>query len=165
MFDIRRAQPGDHHAIVQLWHQGWHDAHAQLVPEGVLEYRTSEYFWKWLQSSNDRFWVAVDSNVRGFVTTNGAELVKLYVAANARGTGIAKALLLHGERQIRDDGFSEAEIFCTAGNSRAENFYSREGWILSRTFQDQLWSPESTPHRFTVETRCYRKRFTMVSIF
>ncbi|KZK98317.1 putative acetyltransferase [Pseudovibrio sp. Ad5] len=164
MFDIRRIKPSDHGAIVRLWHQGWHDAHAQLVPKGVLEYRTPEYFWKWLESSDDEFWVAVDSDVLGFVTTNRSELVKLYVLSKARGTGIAQTLLSHGEHQIQDNGFSEAKVFCTAGNSRAENFYIREGWSLSRTFQDQLWSPETTARRFNVKTHCYRKKLSFVSM-
>ncbi|KZK97238.1 GNAT family N-acetyltransferase [Pseudovibrio sp. Ad26] len=164
MYDIRHAEPSDHTAIVHLWHQGWHDAHAQLVPEGVLEYRTLECFWKWLQDSDDKLWVAVDNDVLGFVTTNGEELMKLYVLAKARGTGTAKALLQHGESQIRNNGFSEAKVFCIAGNSRAENFYLREGWVLNRTFQDQLWVPETATRNFAARTRCYRKNLISISM-
>ncbi|KZK95259.1 MULTISPECIES: GNAT family N-acetyltransferase [unclassified Pseudovibrio] len=164
MFDIRRINSSDHDAIVQLWHQGWHDAHAQLVPEGVLEYRTPEYFRKWLQSSDDEFWVAVDGDVLGFVSANGDELVKLYVLRKARGTGIAQTLLSRAEQQIQDKGFPEAKVFCTAGNSRAEKFYIREGWSLSRTFRDQLWLPETTTRRFDVRTHCYRKKISSISM-
>ena len=48
MVSIRSAQPEDRSAIVDIWHAGWHDAHANLVPEGILEFRTVECFWSWL---------------------------------------------------------------------------------------------------------------------
>lgn len=157
MVSIRLAQPEDHSAIVNIWHAGWHDAHASIVPEGILEFRTVGCFWTWLKCSTDQFHVAVDNNVVGFVTTKGPELVKLYVAANARGTGIASALLSHGEEKISDSGIPDAVLFCMAGNTRAQRFYRREGWALSNTFADKLWLPENATGEFVVDTHRYEK--------
>ena len=92
---IRPAHPQDDPAIVDIWHDGWHDAHANIVPHGVLEFRTVEYFRLWLKRSPDQFHVALDGDVVGFVALNGSELIKLYVAAAARGTGTAQALLAY----------------------------------------------------------------------
>ncbi len=75
------------------------------MPEDVLEYKTPKYFWKWLQSSDDEFWMAVGSDVLGFVATDGAVLVKLYVLSKIRGTGIAQTLLSHGEIKFKTMAF------------------------------------------------------------
>ncbi|MDF3212581.1 MULTISPECIES: GNAT family N-acetyltransferase [Mesorhizobium] len=86
-----------------------------------------------------------------------AELVKLYVSPQARGSGTARDLLSYAEHLLCEQGVAEAELFCTAGNVRAQRFYAREGWRLSRSFEDALWLPDDVAGRFTVETHCYRK--------
>jgi hypothetical protein len=80
------------------------------------------------------------------------------VRAEARGTGTAHALLAHAEHLLSVQGVDKAELFCTAGNIRAQNFYAREGWTLSRTFDDALWLPEHISGRLTVETHQYQKQ-------
>ncbi len=55
MLSIRPLISDDHCEIVDIWHRGWHDAHAGLVPKGVLNYRTIDYFWSWLHCSTDQF--------------------------------------------------------------------------------------------------------------
>ncbi|MGO7732740.1 hypothetical protein [Rhizobium leguminosarum] len=80
MLEIRPAETADHEEIVQLWHQGWHDAHADLVPSEVLAFRTKDDFPLWLKEAEDAFFVATDdTGVLGFVSAKGAEVVKLYV--------------------------------------------------------------------------------------
>ncbi len=157
MLNIRLAQPKDHSAIVDIWHSGWHEAHANLVPNGILKFRTVECFWVWLKCSNDKFYVALNDGVVGFVATNQTELVKLYVDTGARGNGTATALLSYAEAQMSNDGIQGAFLFCTAGNTRAQRFYSRENWILSETFADRLWLPENTAVEFIVDTHRYEK--------
>ncbi|MER9297851.1 GNAT family N-acetyltransferase [Mesorhizobium sp. M0621] len=157
MLEIRPAREADQSAIVQLWHQGWHDAHAHLVPTEILAFRTPAYFSLWLKQTTDVFHVAITDELLGFVSINGAELVKLYVSPQARGSGTAHDLLSHAEHLLSEQGVVEAELFCTAGNVRAQRFYAREGWRLSRTFEDALWLPENIAGRFTVETHCYQK--------
>ena len=130
---------------VQLWHQGWHDAHADLVPLGVSPFRTEEHFVIWLREARDAFYVAADdSDLLGFASIKGVGVVKLYVGKSSRGTGAAHALLSFAEKLLRDNGVANAELLCTAGNTRAERFYAREGWSLSESFEDVLWLPEGT---------------------
>lgn len=160
MMTIRPAEASDHADIVCLWHQGWHDAHAALVPPQVLAFRTMNHFATWLAEAQDAFYVAADTELRGFVSAKDAEIVKLYVGRNARGQGIAHMLLSFAEQKLWEDGAREAELFCTAGNNRAENFYLREGWTLSETFEDHLWMPAGITTRFTVETHRFRKNLS-----
>ena len=158
MEKIRPARHDDNSAIIRIWHAGWHDAHARLVPEYLLEYRKIAHFWYWLESSTDQFFVATSGGtVVGFVATKGAEIVKLYVALTARGTGTAAALLAFGERNIADSGVTDAFLYSTAGNIRAESFYRRNGWVLSKTFADALWLPQSVNSMPLVDTHRFEK--------
>lgn len=158
MGKIRLARQEDHQAIVEIWHAGWHEAHAKLVAPSILSFREIDHFWLWLESSTDEFLVAIrDDAVTGFVATNGAELVKLYVAPSARSTGAAAALLASGEGRIADNGFADAVLYCTAGNARAERFYRREGWILHETRPDTLWVPQGTSCTVLAETHRFGK--------
>ncbi|MBL4646661.1 MAG: GNAT family N-acetyltransferase [Hyphomicrobiales bacterium] len=157
MVEIRPMAYEDYSSVVNLWHEGWHHAHAHLVPKEVLTFRTKKYFWRWLDQSKGTFWIAADNDLLGFVSTNGSELVKLYVSAEARGKGVAAALLTHGEQEISANGFIQAVLFCTAGNSRAERFYKRQKWVLDHTFLDKLWLPKRAIGQFPVDTHCYKK--------
>lgn len=157
MIEIRAACIEDHREIIELWHRGWHDAHAALVPPEVLSFRTPEHFALWLQQSADIFYVATDLAVVGFISLKDAEVVKLYVSETARGTGVARSLLSFGEQLLFKDGAREIELFCTAGNTRAQTFYERQGWALACSFEDQLWLPDNVIGQFSVQTHCYRK--------
>jgi hypothetical protein len=48
-------------------------------------------------------------------------------------------------------------LLCTAGNIRAERFYAREGWELSDSYEDALWTPESSNEKFFVLTHRFEK--------
>ncbi|MDP9630329.1 UNVERIFIED_ORG: GNAT superfamily N-acetyltransferase [Ensifer adhaerens] len=86
--------------------------------------------------------------------------MKLYVGRGVRGTGMASALLDFAERTLREDRVREAELFCTAGNARAERFYLRQGWSLVEKFDDALWAPTGISQKFVVSTHRYRKKLS-----
>lgn len=142
-----------------MWHLGWHNAHAHLVPAVILEYRTPKYFSLWLKQCTDKFHVMVDGDdLLGFVSIEGAEVVKLYVSAEARGRGYARSLLSHAENLLALGGVESAELLCTAGNVRAQNFYARAGWKISRTFAAGLWLPTgASADNFPVQTHLFTK--------
>jgi len=159
MAAIRPARADDHPAILKLWHQGWHEAHAHLVPPALLAFRTPEHFSVWLEECTDAFYVADDNGVvGGFVSVKGSEVVKLYVAADARGGGIAARLLAHGEAVLAEAGVAEAMLLCTAGNRRAERFYARNGWELTSTRDDALWLPAGIAGAFSIATHRFAKQ-------
>lgn len=163
MLEIRPAETADHEEIVQLWHQGWHDAHADLVPSELLAFRTKDYFTLWLKEAQDKFFVAIDNTcMLGFVSVKGVEVVKLYVSNRARGTGVANVLLSFAEKLLRDAGITKAVLLCTADNLRAERFYKREGWDLSHSFEGELWTPEGVRKKFIVSTHRFEKDLKLV---
>lgn len=158
MLKIRSATLEDKEAIVQLWHQGWHDAHALLVPADILAFRTKSHFHSWFEQASDTFYLALlEDEPIGFVSVKEAEVVKLYVGQRSRGSGAASKLLDFAERTLRQSGILEAELLCTAGNIRAERFYQRQGWTLVQTLEDALWMPDETNQRFVVLTHRLRK--------
>lgn len=163
MFEIRPAESADHDEIIKLWHQGWHDAHTDLVPPEVLAFRTKDHFTLWLREAQDAFFAATDdAGVLGFVSVKGAEIVKLYVSNRARGTGAAHALLAFAENLLRDAGITKAVLLCTAGNIRAERFYQREGWKLFHSFEDALWVPAGAGAKFIVSTHRFEKDLKLI---
>ena len=155
MLEIRPAKTADHKRFVQLWHQGWHGAHAGSVPSEVLAFRTKDHFSLWLKEAQDAFYVAIDDDgVLGFVSVKGDEVVKLYVSNRARGTGAAHSLLSFAEGLLRNAGIRKAVLLYTAGNVRAERFYEREGWELTHSLEDALSTPAGDHLQATNESMC-----------
>lgn len=158
---IRPATKEDMRQIVDLWHDGWHEAHHHIVPEPVLAYRTSAHFELWLAQCAGTFSVAVlNSVIAGFYCVDGLEISKLYVHSNARGTGVAPALLCDAEHKLLDQGVREAHLYCTTGNTRAGRFYSRHGWQCLSTSADHLWLPSGVAGRYLTGTDHYTKVLT-----
>lgn len=159
-FEIGPFRSEDRNALVRLWHAGWHDAHASLVPKGVLAWRRPTDFRSWFDPAAEDWFVARGTDPLGFVTVCGREVAKLYVGQKARGSGVAAALLAHAQAVIGRSGFAEAELLCLDGNWRAQNFYQREGWRLATIFSESLWVPDGVDARFAAQTRRYVKRLS-----
>jgi GNAT superfamily N-acetyltransferase len=73
-------------------------------------------------------------DIVGFVTVRGDELEQLFVDQRARGTGVAAALIRHGESVIAEH-FDLAWLAVATGNARARRFYAREGWTDAGAFE------------------------------
>lgn len=65
----------------------------------------------------------VDGAVWGFLAMRDADLNCLYVAGQAQGQGVGKALLDHAK-----DGSETLELWTFQANSGARRFYAREGF-------------------------------------
>lgn len=98
---IRKAEEEDFYQLVRIWHDGWQDAHANIFPEELMQYRTLESFQKRLPSLLPTTRV-MDSRgkILGFHITRNDELYQFYVCAEARGQGVAKLLLADVERAM-----------------------------------------------------------------
>ncbi len=127
---VRAATPGDADAIAEIWHTGWHDAHAGHVPDGLTRARTREAFDARVAARVAQATVAVVGGaVAGFVMVVGDEVEQLFVARAHRGTGVAAVLLKEGERQVAAAGHCEPWLAVVEGNARARRFYERCGWL------------------------------------
>jgi GNAT superfamily N-acetyltransferase len=125
----RLAVAADLEPLTQLWHQSWHDAHAEITPPALVALRTPERFARRLDGIGDRLRLAGPEGAPlGLCILKDDHLDQLYVAARARGTGIAAVLLHDGEDRLRAAGVTDARLDCAALNHRAARFYAREGW-------------------------------------
>jgi len=156
---IRPVVAADKAALMSVWHQGWHDAHADLVPSEILQFREPEHFMSWYDEAEETICVAIiDGVLVGFYGLIHAELSKLYVDRPRRGSTVAQDLLVHAETALMNSGIHLAELYCTAGNIRAQRFYERQHWQLQETFMDRLWLPAGAPCEGEVQTHRYTKR-------
>lgn len=129
IMELRAATGEDADAIADIWYRGWADGHEGNVPEGLHEHRQEAHFLALTSSRIASSAVAVvDHRVVGFVTVRVDEIEELYVDPSARGSGVATALLSHGEGIIAK-GHDAAWLAVVEGNTRARRFYERCGWV------------------------------------
>jgi ribosomal protein S18 acetylase RimI-like enzyme len=132
---LRPSTVDDVARVAAIWHQGWRDGHLGHVPEALLAVRTEDSFTERAGHQVAATTVAtVDGAVAGFVMVVGDEVEQVYVDAAHRGSGVAAALLVEGERQVAANGYTSAWLAVVAGNARARRFYERQGWVDEGSF-------------------------------
>lgn len=153
--DVRNAEASEIGPLAQLWYDGWHDAHARLLPDELARIRTIESFKKRLERllPNVRAAGPVGEPL-GFCIVTGDELYQLYVAAAARGSGVAAALVADAEPRLMANGVQTAWLACAIGNERAARFYEKSGWHRTGTMISQLETPDGD---FPLEVWRYEK--------
>jgi ribosomal protein S18 acetylase RimI-like enzyme len=153
--DIRRADAAEVAPLARLWHDGWQDAHARILPAALAGLRTLESFESRLRAALEDVRVAGPSGAPvGFSMTKGDELYQLYVAAEARGAGVAAALIDEAEARLAAAGFKTAWLACAIGNERAARFYEKRGWRRVGTVVSRLETQEGI---FPLEVWRYEK--------
>lgn len=153
--ELRAATGEDADAIADIWYRGWSDGNKGNVPEGLHEHRQEAHFLALTSSRIASNTVAVvDDKVVGFVTVRVDEIEELYVDASARGSGVATALLSHGEEVIAK-GHDMAWLAVVEGNARARHFYERRGWVNGGASE---YDAETSTGTFVVPILRYDKR-------
>jgi ribosomal protein S18 acetylase RimI-like enzyme len=96
----------------------------------------------------------IGATVVGFVTVHDDEAEQVYVAASARGGGVANILLRHAE-QVIAERYDTAWLAVVAGNARARRFYEKSGWRDAGGFD---YGAEIRGGTIPVPSRRYEKR-------
>jgi ribosomal protein S18 acetylase RimI-like enzyme len=128
---VRPAERSDVATLATIWHAGWQDAHAGILPAALAQRRTLDSFSRRLHAALPDLRVVgppLPAPPVGFCLVRGAELCQLYVASAARGSGAAAALIRDAESRLRDAGIATAWLACAVGNERAARFYEKAGW-------------------------------------
>lgn len=125
----RHPVAADRAPLAALWHAGWHDAHASVVHQRLVDLRTLKSFddrleprWPYLRA------IGPAGAPLGFSVIADDELEQFYVAPAGRGTGIAARLLADAEARLAAAGVRDAWLACAIGNDRAARFYAKSGW-------------------------------------
>ena len=139
----RPADPSESNALTRLWYDGWQDGHAAIVPAALTRARTFEDFARRMAASlEDVRVIGPHRAPLGFAMLKGQELYQFYVASEARGSGLATALMADAEAQLLARGVETAWLACAVGNARAAKFYEKSGWHLARTEISRLDTPD-----------------------
>jgi putative acetyltransferase len=119
---VRRLAPGDIEALSALWVRSWHEA----MPAIDFEARRV-WISEFLQGAELLTLVAERDGLQGFVAIEPARayLHQLVAAPEAKGTGIAVALL-DGAKALAPEGLT---LDVNQANGRAVRFYEREGFV------------------------------------
>ncbi len=73
--DVRDAEESEIDQLARLWHEGWHESHASIVPAELTRIRTLESFRDRLQAALPNIRVVGPSlDPVGFSIVKGAEL-------------------------------------------------------------------------------------------
>lgn len=126
--EIRGLTPQDIENVADIWFQGWHDAHAAITPEALVRLRSRADFVRRLGAHMPDVRVCGAPEVLGFYQLDGDEVEQFYVAPDARGKGVAAALMADAEAQLRQQGYERIWLACAIGNDRAARFYEKTGW-------------------------------------
>jgi ribosomal protein S18 acetylase RimI-like enzyme len=152
----RNAELSELDALAHLWHEGWQEAHAPILPPALARFRTLPSFRSRLESGlNDVRVMGERGAPLGFCMLKGDELYQLYVAPAARGGGLAVALLTDGERQLASRGVTNAWLACAIGNDRAARFYEKNGWRRVGTVSYEVPTPDGI---FPLDVWRYEKK-------
>ena len=152
---VRAARGDEIGRLALLWHEGWQDAHAAILPRELAELRTLASFEERLQSNfDDLRVVGAQGEPLGLCITKANELYQLYVSRVARGMGVASALLSDGEQRIGARGDATAWLACAIGNERAARFYEKNGWARVGNMVNRLETPQG---EFPLEVWRYEK--------
>ena len=126
---VRAAVESEIDLLAAIWYQGWQDAHARIMPAALARLRTLKSFRERLAAALPDVRVAgPDGAPAGFCMLKGDELYQLYVAAEARGSGLAAVLVADAETRLAERGVEVAWLACAVGNDRAAKFYEKCGW-------------------------------------
>ena len=142
---LENARSDDIPALAALWHSGWHEAHAAIVPAALTRLRTLESF-KIRTAAHLAATRAARSEgqLLGFSMIRGNELYQLYLDPAARGSGAAQMLVHDAEDIIRSAGHARAILACSIGNKRAARFYRKCGWTCSGEHDEDLEVPNGS---------------------
>jgi GNAT superfamily N-acetyltransferase len=153
--DLRSLDDADIEPLAELWTHAWHDAHAGVVPAELTRLRTRESFRDRLVAARSRCQAIGPTGApTGFVRFEGSELDQFYVHPAARGTGLAKRLMVSAEAAMRAGGTRRAWLACSVGNHRAARFYERCGW---RNVGRQRFAVETSAGPFELDVWRFEK--------
>ena len=131
---VRAAHESELDQLAQVWFDGWHEAHAHIVPAALTRVRTLPSFRDRLQASLPYTrTVGAIREPLGFCVVKDDEVYQLFVSKQARGTGVAAALLADAESRLAANGVAIAWLACAIGNDRAARFYEKSGWRRAGT--------------------------------
>lgn len=156
--DVRPAEAAELDALAQIWHEGWHEAHAAIVAPELTALRTVDNFRHRLEKDLPDVSVAGPVGAPlGFCMIKKDELYQLYVSAASRQAGVASALIADGEARLLAAGVRNAWLACAIGNDRAAHFYEKRGWRRAGVIPNRV---ETSKGEYVLDVWRYEKKLS-----
>lgn len=127
--------------------RAWQAGYRGLLPAAYLdglraEDRAARYTFERLDGPRTTVAV-IDGAIAGFATVSGDELSALHVDPDAWRRGIGSALIARARADLAAAGVVEAQLWLLVGNTRAQQFYERDGWTTDGTRRsDIVWGAQ-----------------------
>jgi ribosomal protein S18 acetylase RimI-like enzyme len=152
--NVRAAEERDVEELARVWFE--------LARRSRAHCATGTYATPALENFRDRLQAALPNvgvigppgSPLGFYMLKEAELYQLFVSAQARGTGVAAALLADAEARLAARGVETAWLACAIGNERAARFYEKCGWHRVGTMVNEA---ETSDGAFLLDVWRYEK--------
>lgn len=125
----RDADPKEIPALASLWFHAWREAHLPYVPEALTRIRTLQSFEERLRRFGPALQVVGPVGAPlGLCAVKQDELNQLFTSPEARGKGVAQALIADAEARVAAAGHDLIWLDVIAENDRAIRFYEKSGW-------------------------------------
>jgi ribosomal protein S18 acetylase RimI-like enzyme len=154
---IRAATVQDADAIADVQSRTWFAAYDGIVDRAVMEQRAADRpaRWRGHLAQGTPTWLAEDASTPVGIMSAGpsrdddatirtGELWMIYVAPEAQGRGVGRALMDEAIAQLRAQAFTEATLWVFEANAAARGFYERLGWHhdTAAGVRPDPWAPE-----------------------
>ncbi len=126
---VREAEAAEFPALASLWFHAWREAHLAYVPEALTRIRTLPSFEERLRRFGPALRVMGPVGAPlGLSVVKDNELNQLFTSPDARGTGVAQALIADAEARVAAAGHDLIWLDVVAENARAVRSYEKSGW-------------------------------------
>ncbi len=166
---VRAARPEDAEAMADAHVRGWRATYRGLVPDATLDGLSIDRrtgYWRdtiTAQQAADaasppaRTWVVADDGlVRGFASTGpirdqpeglagAGEVFAIYLAPEAQGRGLGRALFGHAVKDLQDRGMTPVVVWVFEANPLARRFYEAAGFRVDGARQPVDFGAVSIP--------------------
>ncbi|MDP1794209.1 MAG: GNAT family N-acetyltransferase [Acidimicrobiales bacterium] len=155
MVEVRAAALDDADALGRVHAASWRVAYAELGPGFLATVEDTERAALWERVINDPtahgdvLVAELDGALAGLVNLRRSrdtdapdhvgEVIALYVAPDAWGTGCGRALLDAAVGSLEAQGFTEATLWVLDTNRRARRFYEIAGWFTDGESMQVEW--------------------------
>jgi GNAT superfamily N-acetyltransferase len=136
---IRLATPDEAEAVARVHVETWQAAYTHVFPaEALAGLEVADRAE--MHRRRPPLVAEVDGRIVGFVSVGpsrdeGAdgELYAIYVHPDHWGTGVGRALIVAGEKRMRELGYKDVLLWVLEDNPRARRFYEAAGWTTDGT--------------------------------